>query len=88
MKSTNVHFDVWEDMSYLYIIYEAFLKIPSPSLRQQTVFVMVIAWCSRLLLFLTLRIIMRGEDFRFTKLMTDKAYNLFGWTSGGMSKSL
>ena len=33
--------------------------------------------------FLGYRVIVRGRDFRFDKLITDPSYNLFGWTSGG-----
>ena len=51
--------------------------------RQRLVTAMALAWCARLGLFLGWRILARGSDWRFTKLMSEPAYNFFGWLSQG-----
>ena len=47
------------------------------------IFACALIWCVRLGLFLGYRVLVRLHDWRFEKLMTNRAYNLFGWTSGG-----
>mmetsp|Transcript_17952 Transcript_17952/g.33377 ORF Transcript_17952/g.33377 Transcript_17952/m.33377 type:complete len:348 (+) Transcript_17952:39-1082(+) len=42
-----------------------------------------LTWCTRLGLFLGWRIMVRGSDWRFDKLMKEPAYNCFGWVSQG-----
>lgn len=77
-------FDVTEDIAYLGIFIWAHRSIEGePSQRQNLVFLLAGLWISRLLAFLAYRVIVRGRDFRFDKLITEPSYNLFGWTSGG-----
>ena len=40
-------------------------------------------WCVRLCAFVGYRVMVRGSDWRFDKLIKSPIYNLFGWTSGG-----
>lgn len=58
--------------------------IEKRSSRQTLVFVLSVLWCIRLGSFVGYRVLVRGRDFRFDKLMKGRAYNLFGWTSGGL----
>ena len=77
-------FDVTEDLAYLGIFIWAHRSIEGePSERQNLVFLLAGLWISRLLAFLAYRVMVRGRDFRFDKLITEPSYNLFGWTSGG-----
>jgi steroid 5-alpha reductase family enzyme len=81
---SNFLFDVTEDIAYAAIFAWIYASIEGePSLRQRIVFALAGLWIARLLAFLGYRIIMRGSDFRFSKLITEPCYNLFGWTSGG-----
>merc|ERR1711871_1260801 len=62
----------------------AYTSVVGPaSPRQKLVFTLAGLWIARLLLFLGYRVIVRGRDFRFDKLIGEPCYNLFGWTSGG-----
>ena len=64
-------FDVTEDIAYFAIFVWAYRSIePAPlSLRQQLAFGLAMIWCIRLLAFLGYRVIVRGRDFRFDKLI-------------------
>ena len=57
--------------------------IETPSLRQNIIFGLALLWNTRLLAFLGYRIVVRGSDWRFDKLIMSHGYNCFGWTSGG-----
>eukprot|EP00658_Telonema_sp_P-2_P046927 TRINITY_DN3531_c0_g1_i2.p1 TRINITY_DN3531_c0_g1~~TRINITY_DN3531_c0_g1_i2.p1 ORF type:complete len:280 (+),score=40.83 TRINITY_DN3531_c0_g1_i2:158-997(+) len=81
---TDNHFDVTEDVAYLMIMVWNYTTIEGPpSLRHKLVFGCAMLWCVRLCCFVGWRIWVRGADWRFSKLAQARAYNLFGWTSGG-----
>jgi steroid 5-alpha reductase family enzyme len=54
------------------------------SSRQSLALGLSLLWCIRLVAFVGYRVLVRGRDFRFDNLMRGKAFNLFGWTSGGV----
>ena len=54
------YFDITEDLGILYAFYVTYRKMPSPSLRQNCVFVFAFLWGTRLLLFLAVRIFVRS----------------------------
>lgn len=56
---------------------------PGPSNRASLVTFLALVWCARLGMFLGWRILKRGSDWRFKKLMSGAAYNCFGWVSQG-----
>ena len=58
-------------------------SVDNPSTLHHIVFNCALLWCVRLCAFVGYRVIVRGSDWRFDKLITERAYNLFGWTSGG-----
>jgi len=77
-------FDITEDIGMIYMLYSAYQTIRgTPTLRQTTVFYCASLWGLRLVSFVGYRVLVRGRDFRFDKLIKAPAYNLFGWTSGG-----
>lgn len=89
-------FDITEDFTYLANIHYSYRTIappsrffpwPSgpatPSPRQTLVYGCAALWCLRLVAFVGYRVLVRGSDFRFDKLNRAKAYQFFGWTSGG-----
>lgn len=79
--SSDKWFDVTEDISYFAILIWAYQSIDgAPSPRQNLVFSLALLWCTRLLIFLGYRVVVRGSDFRFDKLILEPCYNLFGWT--------
>jgi len=81
---TNWFYDVFEDVSLFAIILWSYLSIEGQiSTRQKLAFSAALIWNARLLGFLGYRIIVRGSDFRFDKLIKAHGYNFFGWTSGG-----
>ncbi|GMH86398.1 hypothetical protein TL16_g10525 [Triparma laevis f. inornata] len=51
--------------------------------RSTLVTVLSLIWCTRLGIFLGWRIMSRGSDWRFDKLMEAPAYNCFGWVAQG-----
>lgn len=62
----------------------SFLQIPGePSPRQQLCTALALVWCLRLGWFLFARILRRGSDWRFDKLIIEPAYNFFAWVSQG-----
>lgn len=82
--SSDKYFDITEDVTLfatLLYIYHSIDGIPSH--RQQLVFGFALIWCTRLCAFVGYRVLVRGSDWRFDKLITDASYNFFGWTSGG-----
>jgi hypothetical protein len=56
---------------------------PGPSNRASLITFLALVWCARLGIFLGWRILKRGSDWRFKKLMSCAAYNCFGWISQG-----
>jgi len=81
---TDKYFDITEDIAYFMIICWSFSTIEGPpSLRQQLVYGAAMLWCVRLCAFVGYRVMVRGSDWRFDKLIKSPTYNLFGWTSGG-----
>eukprot|EP00656_Telonema_subtile_P041336 TRINITY_DN46463_c0_g1_i3.p1 TRINITY_DN46463_c0_g1~~TRINITY_DN46463_c0_g1_i3.p1 ORF type:complete len:277 (-),score=52.68 TRINITY_DN46463_c0_g1_i3:283-1113(-) len=82
--NTDKFFDITEDIAYFAMIAWQFSTIQGePSLRQQIVYGCAMMWCIRLFAFVGWRVLVRGSDWRFEKLIKSPAYNLFGWTSGG-----
>jgi len=55
----------------------------TPSPRQQLCTALSLLWCLRLGVFLFNRILRRGADWRFDKLITEPSYNGFAWVSQG-----
>lgn len=80
----SCRFDVTEDVVYLGVFVWLLCSVARPTRRQAAVLVCALVWCCRLLGFLAYRIVARGSDWRFDKLITARAYNLFGWTAGGL----
>lgn len=81
---TDKWFDVTEDVALLGMILWSFRSIDGePNQRQILIYGAALLWCCRLLAFLAFRIVTRGSDWRFDKLIKANAYNCFGWTSGG-----
>jgi steroid 5-alpha reductase family enzyme len=76
-------FDVTEDITYAFVFYNVYMSMYQPSQWARFVWALAALWLARLLGFLGWRIVVRGSDFRFDKLVTNRSYNLFGWTSGG-----
>jgi steroid 5-alpha reductase family enzyme len=77
-------YDITEDIVYFLMMVWAYRSIDgAPSARQTLLFGCALLWCVRLCAFVGYRVIVRGSDWRFDKLIKAKAYNLFGWTSGG-----
>jgi len=84
MLGTNRWFDITEDISFFLMMLWSLSTVPGePSSRQLLVFGGALLWCVRLCAFVGWRVIVRGSDFRFDKLLQDRAYGFFGWTSGG-----
>lgn len=85
LLGTNKHYDITEDISILAMLWWSYSSIEGgePSVRQKTVYICATIWCLRLVAFVGYRIFARGSDFRFDKLMADRAYSFFAWTSGG-----
>lgn len=79
------YFDITEDAGLLYMFYSSYVAScsPAPTLRQQLVHGCAALWGVRLLAFVGGRVLVRGRDFRFDKLIQAPAYNLFAWTTGG-----
>ena len=77
------YFDIIEDAGLLYMFVRSYTSITTPTRRQTLVHACALLWGIRLLSFVGYRVIKRGQDFRFDKLIKSPAYNLFGWTSGG-----
>jgi len=81
---SDKYYDITEDVVYFAMMCWAFSTIDgAPSTRQRLLFGCALAWCVRLCAFVGYRVLVRGSDWRFEKLIKAKAYNLFGWTSGG-----
>jgi steroid 5-alpha reductase family enzyme len=81
---SDKYFDITEDVTLLAVLCYIYQSIEgNPSIRQQIVFGFALLWCVRLCAFVGYRVIIRGSDWRFDKLITSTSYNLFGWTSGG-----
>lgn len=55
----------------------------APSTRQYLATGLALVWCIRLGFFLFRRILVRGSDWRFDKLIKAPAYNFFGWVCQG-----
>ena len=73
-----------EDIGYFVAIAWSYCAISgSPSPRQSLAYGCALLWNARLLGFLCYRIVARGSDWRFDKLNLARAYQFFGWTSGG-----
>lgn len=78
------HFDITEDIGYFLSIGWSYTFIAgAPSPRQTIAYGCGLLWCVRICAFVGYRVIVRGSDWRFDKLNMAKAYQLFGWTSGG-----
>lgn len=78
------HFDITEDVGYFISIGLSYQHIATaPSLRQTIAYACGLLWCVRICAFVGYRVLVRGSDWRFDKLNMAKAYQLFGWTSGG-----
>lgn len=80
---SNKWFDVHEDITYLLCFSYVYRRISSPTPSQQAIFYAAFVWGFRLLGFLGTRIVTRGSDWRFDALIKHRAYNFFGWTTGG-----
>ena len=82
---TVKYFDITEDVGYFASICCSYATITSvpPSPRQTIVYACALLWCLRLGVFVGYRVFVRGSDWRFEKLNMAKAYQFFGWTSGG-----
>jgi len=80
---SNKYYDIIEDVSYFSIILYNYLTIQKPSTRAFLVHMCALLWCLRLCAFVGYRILVRGSDWRFDKLIKAHSYNLFGWVSGG-----
>lgn len=81
---TNMFFDLTEDVGIAVAFITSYLSIQrEPSTRQMLCFAISGLWCLRLASFVFYRIVIRGSDWRFDKLIKASAYNFFGWTSGG-----
>ena len=82
-------FDVTEDIGIMYMLLFAFRSISergsgAPSPRQTVMFALACVWCLRLVVFVGYRVVVRGRDFRFDKLMRGRAYAFFAYTAGGI----
>eukprot|EP01044_Picomonas_judraskeda_P000753 COSAG03_NODE_36_length_17658_cov_56.766900_10_plen_626_part_00 len=80
-------FDVWGEctlfVTFVYSHYDISRR-QEPSTRQCLATALALLWTTRLGIFLGWRIIQRGSDWRFTKLIEGgPAYNVFGWVSQG-----
>lgn len=80
---TCMFFDITEDIALYVMFIWSYSTIDFPSLRHQLVFALAMLWCTRLVAFVGYRVVVRGGDFRFDRLIKAHAYNFFGWTSGG-----
>lgn len=77
------YFDITEDIGLLVMFWYSHATIRRPTESQSILHGCAIVWCVRLMLFVGYRVLVRGRDFRFEKLIKEPGYNLFGWVSGG-----
>ena len=85
---TDKFFDITGETTFFPLILYSFLSqcagTPFEAApRQLLITGVALVWCTRLGLFLGIRIFVRGSDWRFEKLMSGAAYNLFGWVCQG-----
>ena len=81
---SNKLFDITGELTFFpLILYSHSHASPSPSNRQYLLTALALFWCTRLGLFLGIRIFVRGSDWRFDKLLHGAAYSLFGWVCQG-----
>lgn len=81
---SDKYFDITEDVTLFVTLIHIYNSIEQiPTRRQNIAFGLALLWCVRLCAFVGYRVLVRGSDWRFDKLITSFAYNLFGWTSGG-----
>lgn len=77
-------FDVWGECTLFVTFTYSYYDIQEPTSRQCLATALALLWTVRLGVFLGWRIIQRGSDWRFTKLVEGgPAYNVFGWVSQG-----
>ena len=80
-------FDVWGECTlFITFVYSHndIRRQQEPSSRQCLATALALIWTTRLGAFLGWRIIQRGSDWRFTKLVEGgPAYNVFGWVCQG-----
>eukprot|EP00041_Stephanoeca_diplocostata_P015832 m.303991 g.303991 ORF g.303991 m.303991 type:complete len:309 (-) comp20171_c0_seq4:160-1086(-) len=77
-------FDITGEITFTAIMMYSYTSISdTPTNRQQLCTGVAIVWCLRLGLFLFWRIITRGSDWRFDKLIQGYGYNLFAWICQG-----
>lgn len=83
MIQSDKYFDITEDVTLFVTLVYIYRSIDTPNTRQNIAFGFAFLWCVRLCAFVGYRVLVRGSDWRFDKLITSVLYNLFGWTSGG-----
>lgn len=76
-------FDITGEVTFAALMVRDYRAIDGgvPNARQTLCLMIQMLWCVRLGVFLFYRILVRGRDWRFDKLITSSAYNLFCWVS-------
>lgn len=83
MINSDKYFDITEDITIFSMFIWHYNSFESPSMRQTIIFGCALIWCIRLCAFVGYRVLVRGSDWRFDKLIKAHAYGFFAWTSGG-----
>ena len=81
---TCKYFDMTGEITFFpLLLYSHFTYASNAASSHVLTTVLALIWCARLGFFLGWRIMKRGSDWRFDKLMKAPAYNCFGWVSQG-----
>jgi len=83
LTKSNALFDITGEVVFAFLLAFSYYSQINPSPRQQVVFGLAGVWVFRLGVFLFARIIERGHDWRFDKLVKSNSYNAFGWICQG-----
>ncbi|GMI36809.1 hypothetical protein TrRE_jg6772 [Triparma retinervis] len=80
---TCKYFDMTGEITFFPLIVYSHVTYASGAPSHVLTTALALVWCTRLGIFLGWRIMKRGSDWRFDKLMKAPAYNCFGWVSQG-----